>query len=165
MNAVAAFAWTPENVERLRVLAAEGLRAAQIAHRMGITELAVIGRCARLQIELGAKPPAKLKGRSRRDNSPIVEEGDPMFGVARPAREDAWRPIGDAIPVDLLERSDDACPWPIESTPHRQLCCGRTKPQKLPYCPEHTALAYEGGNPNRPAPVVKQFIRSASYHR
>jgi GcrA cell cycle regulator len=166
MNAVVASSWTPERIEQLRTLAAEGLRPSQIAHRMHITELAVVGRCARLNIALGVTPPSKPKGRPRRDASPIVEEGDPMFGVAPPAREDAWKPIGEAEPVALLDTASTSCMWPIgEYDPKQQLCCGRPKAAKLPYCAEHTALAYQGGRYHRPGSIVRQFIRAASYYR
>lgn len=165
MNAVVAFAWTPENVEQLRTLAAEGLRASQIAHRLNITELAVIGRCARLGIELGVKPPAKPKGRPRRDSSPIVEEGDPMFGVAPPAREDAWKPLEDHEPRTLGELNALSCSWPIGDWDVEHRFCGASKDADLPYCREHTALAYQNGRYHRPAAIVSQFIRSASFYR
>lgn len=164
MNALPALstAWTPERIDELREYAAQGLTAAQIAYRMKpFTELAIVGRCARLGIELGVKQPPKPKGRRVQVE---VEEGDPMFGVAPPAREDAWNPINGAEPVHLVDALNSQCTWPIGEG-STGMCCGRAKGEKLPYCPEHTALAYEGGRYRRPSAFVRQFIHSASRYR
>jgi hypothetical protein len=87
-----------------------------------------------------------------------------MFGIAAPAREDAWNPIGDAEPVAMIDALNAQCPWPIGEGV-TSMCCGRSKGEKLPYCPEHTALAYDGGRYRRPSAFVSQFIQAASRYR
>lgn len=150
--------WTQERIAELRALAGAGLRAAQIAYRLGVTELAVVGRCAREGIELGVAPPPKPRGRQRDVNQ--IEESDPLFGVAAPTRADAWLPIEQQEPVPLLVLRDHQCPWPIGEGV-TGLCCGRVKGADLPYCPEHTALAYEGGRYHRPRALASRFFHSA----
>ena len=165
MNAlpVLSTAWTAERIEELREFAALGLSAAQIAHRMKpFTELAIVGRCARLGIVLGVKPAPKPKG--RRQLQAEIEESDPLFGIAPPAREDAWLPIDGAEPVALIDASLLCCPWPIGDGV-TGMCCGRRKGETLPYCPEHTALAYEGGRYRRPGAIVSRFLHAASRYR
>ncbi len=155
--------WTPERIEELRAYAAQGLTAAQIAYRMKpITELAVIGRAARLNIELGVRPvKASPQRRSRGEPEPIAED-DPMYEAAPPAREDAWLPLNDREPVDLLKLKDDQCPWPIggNDTGGAIGCCGAPKGVGLPYCKDHTALAYQGGRYHRPRGETNQYVRS-----
>lgn len=163
MNALAAPTWTPERIEELRAYAAQGLNAAQIAFRMKpITELAIIGRAARLGIELGVKPASKQP--ARRGAVEADDTGDPMFGVEPPPRQDAWLPIDGAEPVALVDLGANQCPWPIcgddwEAPTHAH--CGRARPDGLPYCPEHTALAYQGGHYKRGGAMARAFINSA----
>jgi len=153
--------WTPERVDELRAYAAAGLTSAQIAHRMRpITELAIIGRATRLGIVIGVKPARTLSARAARKAED--EQSDPMFGAAPPAREDAWLPLPGATPVSLLDREEHQCPWPIggNDSDGAIACCGVTRPETLPYCRDHTAMAYVSGRYRRPRGEVAQYIRS-----
>lgn len=164
MNDIVPFTgWTPERIDELKGYAAEGLTAAQIAYRMKpITELAVIGRAARLGLTLGVKPVKASPQRRSRGASEQAEEDDPMFGAAPPAREDAWLPIGGREPVDLLDLTAEQCPWPIGDNHNggTTACCGAPKGAGLPYCKDHTAMAYQSGRYRRPRGEVNQYIRS-----
>lgn len=162
-TALASPTWTPERLAELRMYAAQGLTAGQIAHRMRpVTELAIIGRCAREGIELGAKPPPATRNRRRREAA-AIDEADPMFGVAPPPREDAWRPLAGREPILLVNTEPHHCTWPIgdsDDVAHWR-CCGASKGAGLPYCPEHTALAYEAGRYRRGGAIVRDFMRYA----
>lgn len=152
--------WTDARIEALRGYAAQGLSAAQIAYRMKpITELAIIGRAARLGIVLGVKPPAALR-RGRRAEP--LDEHDPMFGIAPPPREDAWRPLPDTDPKPFLDCPQRACMWPIGDLGVTVAHCAAPRPDGLPYCAAHTALAYQGGRYRRSSAFVRQFIAAAA---
>jgi len=56
------FDWTPAHVETLRKMAAEGHTALRIGQTLGATRNAVIGKCGRLKIKLGAPVPLLHSG-------------------------------------------------------------------------------------------------------
>ncbi|WP_237214174.1 GcrA family cell cycle regulator, partial [Falsiroseomonas oryziterrae] len=71
--------WTPEAIERLKALWAEGHSTAEIGRRMGISKNAVVGKAHRLS--LPARP------------SPIRREASGTT-VPRPAQPRPIRPAG-----------------------------------------------------------------------
>lgn len=161
--------WTPERDAELARLAGLGWSAERIAHHLKVTALAVHGRCTRKSIALGAEAnglakPLSVKQAARRDEIVAANAADPLFGIAPPPRADAWRPLPDApAPLPLVECSPAQCTWPIGDSDAVSdwLCCAADKPASLPYCAQHTALAYQGGRYHRPRVDTSIFFRSS----
>jgi len=147
--------WTPESIERLKALWAEGHSTAEIGRRMGISKNAVVGKAHRLS--LPARP------------SPIRREAV-SSAAARPAPARAMRPAGAppratlpvaAAPVATVAHvaapqprpavvrafprvsASRSCCWPIGEPGQSgfRFCAAEAIVSK-PYCPEHAAVAY-----------------------
>lgn len=112
--------WTPERVEILSRLWAEGLSARQIAEKLGggVTRNAVIGKAHRLNLQRGAPQPEYVP----EPPPPIIEE--PKFDP--PPDMKPWM-----------------CRWPTDDAGRHGLhICGKTVQPGRPYCAEHITAAY-----------------------
>lgn len=111
--------WTPERVERLTWLWAEGLSARQIADKLGgVTRNAVIGKSHRLNLQRGTPQPE-------------VEPPPPP----PPPIEHFIAPIPDM--------KSWMCRWPTDDPGRFGLhICGKTCQPGRPYCAEHLTVAY-----------------------
>ncbi len=111
--------WTPERVEALTRLWAEGLSARQIAQKLGgVTRNAVIGKAHRLNLQRGAAVPAPPP-----EPAPIVFEEPPVD-------------LGPDIKPWM-------CRWQTEEPGRQGLhICGKTAQPGRPYCAEHLTAAY-----------------------
>ena len=142
--------WTPERIDRMRALAAEGQSASKIAAELGgFTRNAVIGKAYRLGVELKARPgyaahePLPVKKAPKAPKAappaslppflaPVILPVDPEFGAV------------DAI----LGLRNSTCRWPIgePNDPGFRFCCA---PADLaggrPYCAAHANMAYGRG--------------------
>ena len=111
--------WTPERVEMLTRLWAEGLSARQIAAKLGgVTRNAVIGKAHRLNLQRGAPLP------------------EPQPEPAPPVREE---------PPPIL--SPDVKPWMCrwqtdDAGRHGLNICGKTVQPGRHYCAEHLTASY-----------------------
>ena len=111
--------WTPERVEMLTRLWAEGLSARQIAAKLGgVTRNAVIGKAHRLNLQRGAE-----------EVEPIPKPPPPVPEV----------PIFAPMP----EAKSWMCRWPLEDPGRFGLhICGKTSQPGRYYCAEHLTAAY-----------------------
>jgi len=111
--------WTPERVEVLTRLWAEGLSARQIAAKLGgVTRNAVIGKAHRLNLQRGAPVPEPPK-----IQEPVVREEPP---VALGPDVKSWM-----------------CRWPTDEPGRLGLhICGKTAQPGRPYCAEHLTASY-----------------------
>jgi len=108
--------WTPERVEQLGTLWAEGLSTAEIGRRLGLTKNAVVGKAHRLCL-----PPRP---------SPVK---------FRPAPEPEIKPT---VVIDL-PRANTGCLWPHGHPGEKNFhFCGGRQLLGKPYCAEHAAIAY-----------------------
>ncbi|WKL57760.1 GcrA family cell cycle regulator [Asticcacaulis sp. ZE23SCel15] len=152
--------WTDERVETLKKLWQEGHSASQIAKQLGgVTRNAVIGKVHRLGLSGRAAPSQPAR--------PLYKPAKPP----RAAAPEAARPQAQAAPVrrvepvvavrqaptlpivPLVEGPGTAtvltlgakmCKWPIGDPSSDEFTfCGRRADDGIPYCVEHSRVAYQ----------------------
>lgn len=147
--------WTPERVEKLRVLWAEGLSAAQIAVELGepvLSRNSIIskanrtpGFARRLNPTAGSGPVRVKKPRAipqpkakRVTLPPLPINGPVLTSDTKLLKSAAWLALPGTEPKTLTDIGADECRWPIGENP--TMFCGCAT-EKL-YCPAHAAIAY-----------------------
>jgi GcrA cell cycle regulator len=148
--------WTPEAIERLRALWAEGHSTAEIGRRMGITKNAVVGKAHRLN--LSARP-SPIRREATGEAKPAAPRAPkvaviaprmtlPVVAAAAPAPalvETRAAPAPAPVVVRSFPRLGAArsCCWPIgEPGTQGFRFCSAEASQGKPYCAEHAAVAY-----------------------
>lgn len=124
--------WTPEAIERLKALWAEGHSTMEIARRMGISKNAIVGKAHRLNLKSrpnpiirGGVPPAPRPPRTPRTPAPRRDEVAPApklmmrlpqprvaFGPPEPSEQQAERLAA--------ERGEGYGPRPVIGEPQRR---------------------------------------------
>lgn len=157
-------AWTPERIEALRKMRAEGGSASEIARRLGgVTRSAVIGKLHRLGISgthspnRPARTPPKLAlPKPKPEPTPAsflvvsTRKGGkrdipkaPLLPAQAAASRQPLEPFlrnGERVTIDQLARG--VCKWPIGDPADPSFCyCGRDAPTGRPYCKTHARLA------------------------
>jgi GcrA cell cycle regulator len=161
--------WSDDRVEQLKKLWEAGLSASQIAAELGnVTRNAVIGKVHRLGLSGRAKSPATAAPRQRKAARPTQQ----MMRVARPvsrgntalAQVFEVEVEADAVTFDnvvpmsqrrsLLELNEATCHWPVgdPSSPDFFFCGGKAL-SGLPYCAQHSRVAYQPANDRRRQPA------------
>lgn len=128
------FDWTPQAIQRLREMIAEGCTGQQVADDLGggLSRNAVIGKASRLGLTWPSKP-------VRAEPEPPPPEPEP-------------EPPPDG-PVHFLDRPPGRCIWPLWEHPARiGLVCGAvTERPGTAYCCEHHRLAWAAPRVRVPA--------------
>lgn len=154
--------WTVEIIEEMRLLAAAGSSARQIAETLGrgISRLAVIGKCRRAGILLCGSPLAGRQGKGRPKTAKPKKAPKPRghfnisFGkygnlLAASVPPTPVAPLPELLPDQIaaqavsfekFERSKH-CAWPVSDTPF--LFCGGGKMNDKPYCAQHHARSLQ----------------------
>ena len=152
--------WTSGRTELLKRCLHAGLSCRQIAHEIGVTRNAVIGKRNRLGLsrpkdvigrqleQRRAARLARLKTpgtwRSKRPRLNIFAQHERLmatFPSPQPTAEDI--PIYNGRGCTLLELSQGRCRWPITSPGAEDFCfCGNEPVKGLPYCLGHARIAY-----------------------
>jgi GcrA cell cycle regulator len=142
------YKWTPERVEKLKELCADGLKAYEIGDALGVSRSAVIGKCSRLGGHLLLVPrspagrtrkhtckPRKLGSRSRLADFLAGFEFNDI-----PLDED----IPPAQRKTLLELTQHTCRWPVgdPQTPGF-FFCGAEPLNSNVYCAHHYLVAHQ----------------------
>jgi GcrA cell cycle regulator len=161
-------AWTDDRVRQLKKLWEAGLSASQIADEFGeVTRNAVIGKLHRLGLtrdkkKKPAKPaPRVRKGyqRARGVNfkaAPIVHGNTALAAVHEvesyvepdPVVEDSVVPMRRGLSIQDL--NETTCRWPIGDPQHPDFFfCGNNPLQCLPYCADHSRIAYQPASERR----------------
>lgn len=155
--------WTPGRVDKLRVLWAEGLSAAQIAVALGepiLSRNSIISKANRTPgfarrmdptAERGPKrvkkprpiPMAKAK---RVTLPPLPINGPVLTSDTKLLKSAAWLALPGTEPKTLTDLDVNQCRWPIGENP--TLFCGCATEKT--YCDAHAKVAY------RPFPVAKK---------
>lgn len=136
--------WTEERVALLRKLWGEGKTAAEIAHALGdVTRNAVIGKAHRLKLSNRISPIQQNTKKS------VIRANDskPQARVRKPViREEDIKIEGRS----LAELKDKMCRWPIGDPKDDDfMFCGCLAVAGLPYCPDHSRLAYQAASRSR----------------
>jgi GcrA cell cycle regulator len=156
--------WTDERVELLKKLAlVDGMSGSLIAHRLGTSRNAVLGKLWRLGIGVGSNRPRKVV--IRRTGRPLglrrrlpkthqrSAPKKPMTAFQKLlADEPSTQPepfVCRPLPVipeheqkTLIDLDDNDCRFPTtERPPHK--FCGRERVRGLPYCKAHALVAYD----------------------
>lgn len=136
--------WTEERVALLRRLWGEGKTAAEIAHALGdVTRNAVIGKAHRLKLSNRISPI------QQNTKKPVARANDskPQTRVKKPTiREEDIKIEGRS----LSELKDKMCRWPIgDPKDDNFMFCGCLAVSGLPYCPDHSRIAYQAASRSR----------------
>jgi GcrA cell cycle regulator len=164
--------WTPERIEIVKTMWADGKSCSQIAMRLGgVTRNAVIGKVHRLGLS-GRATTSRMKSIRPRQRQvanaanalqkrPV--NGKPRFGSlggnmrsGYPTEIEPYVPPAEELVIPLAERrsiqtlTDCSCRWPIGDP---QLAdfhfCGKDKVPGMPYCEFHARRAFQPPQPRR----------------
>jgi GcrA cell cycle regulator len=163
--------WTPDRVETLKKLWADGLSASQIAARlgMGVTRNAVIGKVHRLNLAGRATQPRTAAPRAPREGRPNRPHAPSMPTAGANALKPMLRaePMSRPLPlpepkpmrlvdlskdgrITILHLSDKTCRWPIGDPGTEEFCfCGHGPRESSPYCEYHARIAYQPAQERR----------------
>ncbi|HEU0150739.1 MAG TPA: GcrA family cell cycle regulator [Bradyrhizobium sp.] len=161
--------WSDDRVEQLKKLWEAGLSASQIAAELGnVTRNAVIGKVHRLGLSGRAKSPATAAPRQRK----AVRPAQQMMRVARPVSrgntalahvfevEAETDPVtfDNVVPISqrrsLLELNEATCHWPVGDPSSADFFfCGGKALSGLPYCAQHSRVAYQPASDRRRQPA------------
>lgn len=133
-------AWTPDRVNLLTVLWAQGLSAAQIAKRLGggITRNSVIGKRIRMGLpERDSKSPRLTKAQAAKSLGKFSPQG---LVIDRSRERGA--PRGDWN-IRFIDRDGSMCAMFVGGESHETgLICGRSTFGDKPYCTDCCKIAY-----------------------
>ncbi len=137
--------WTDERIALLTRLWGEGKTAAEIASALGnVTRNAVIGKAHRLKLSNRVSPiQQNKKPLPTPANMPGKMDRRPVESVASVLAEQ-----GKGIKLTDLE--SHMCRWPFGDPRDENFgFCGASKMSGVPYCEEHTKVAYQAASRNR----------------
>ena len=146
--------WTDDRVAILKKLWGEGKTAAEIANELGgVTRNAVIGKAHRLKLSNRVSPIQQNKKPAPAAPKPVVAKK-----VTPPVAKDENRET-----VSLLELGPRMCRWPIGDPREKNFgFCGDHAISGLPYCTEHSKVAYQAATRNRILKAEEEKNASAS---
>src|SRR5262245_6612495 len=161
--------WTPERVETLRRLWAEGVSSGLIAEELGSTRNMIVGKVNRLGLAkrptaVGIKGPQRMKGQGTRKKDRAERKARKVVKLRTRLWEAtdlelmALPPDSSADAVPFLERRSFQCAWPLwtDSTPQSErTCCGSGSIPESPYCLRHARMAYAAPGSRRPVQFFK----------
>jgi GcrA cell cycle regulator len=156
--------WSAERISDLTRLWREGLTAAEIGRRLGVSKSAVVGKAHRLRLDPRPSPIKRIVHRSSLKlhpwalpATPNVKRPTPPNGASAP---DAVRdPLNPRAAVRRAKREDYAgrglskatCAWPIGDPREAEFrSCDRRAIRGKPYCAAHCATAYVIARPKAP---------------
>ena len=129
--------WTPEKIERLERLWAEGWTTARIGEDLGVGKNAVVGKAHRLGLP---KRPSPIQRRN--------EEAEPR----KPAP-----PRKRVRGVSIYDLGPGMCRWPFGDPGDDDFhFCGKKAAPGRPYCLEHCQVAYLNGKSGRDEGPARQ---------
>lgn len=138
--------WTPEQLEKLKGLANDGLSSVDIARIMQMSRSKICGQLYRLGINLKVKatPPRVIKTASRRTDKPKHERKKVSKATVEGLRDvltrpDEPKPIG---PIAMVPDHHDFCRW-VHGDPRSKTWryCGH-KTNGGQYCEHHHNRSY-----------------------
>jgi GcrA cell cycle regulator len=148
--------WTDERVALLKKMWCEGKTAAEIAKELGdVTRNAVIGKAHRLRLSNRVSP---IQQNNKKPAPKLPEEKPVSRRAPLPAREI------NVLGVSMAELSSSMCRWPIGDPREENFhFCGLESVAGLPYCPDHSRIAYQAATRNRVL-QAEDFERAPAHH-
>jgi GcrA cell cycle regulator len=148
--------WTTERVDLLRSCVSAGLSCGQIAHEIGVSRNAVIGKINRLGLSRGrraAAPRTRTRAGVRRPQVLTQRLALRALFASEPVADD----VVSTEPCSLLNLAPCKCRWPITAGSTAEFTfCGNITVDGMSYCAGHARMAY------RPSP---QRARVVSFSR
>lgn len=145
--------WTDDRVATLKKLWGEGKTAAEIAKQLGgVTRNAVIGKAHRLKLSNRLSPIQQNK----KPKAQVTTKA--TFKPAAPANTSEKKPsraeklLEDDVKggISLLDLKAGQCRWPQGDPRDGEFgFCGCSAIAGLPYCAEHSKVAYQAATRNR----------------
>ena len=133
------FAWTTENVEKLKAGVLDGKSASIIGAELGITRSAVLGKCWRLKMRVMRKPVEKKDATIRRRTK--VRLNPHRVRVMKfPEVIEVFIPAAATIiPLNksLMELGHNDCRYPYGDEPRQMTFCGHITIFGSSYCAGH----------------------------
>lgn len=139
--------WTDDRVSTLKKLWGEGKTAAEIAKELGgVTRNAVIGKAHRLKLSNRVSPIQQNK----KVAPPKPQNQNTQSPAAQP-RKRAKEYVDDGRErIPLADLQAGACRWPMGDPRESNFgFCGCEALPSLPYCLEHSQVAYQPATRNR----------------
>lgn len=157
--------WSDDRLESLKKLWEAGLSASQIAGELNITRNAVIGKVHRLGLGGRAKSPSSAAPRPRKARPARVAESNaspkPRSTLAELldvdlepdlAAFDTVVPMSQRLSLSQLD--DTNCHWPVGDPQSPDFFfCGGLSLTGLPYCAQHSRVAYQPAADRRRSPA------------
>ena len=129
--------WTMERIALLKDRICAGFSCGQIAHELGVSRNAVIGKTNRLGLskQAGLRKNARPRTVSRQ---PILRA---LWAESQPSLVEV--PGASANARSLLELQQWHCRWPVGDPSSENFgFCGNMRIAGLPYCAAHARIAY-----------------------
>ncbi len=139
--------WTDDRVATLKKLWGEGKTAAEIAKELGgVTRNAVIGKAHRLKLSNRVSPIQQNK----KVTPPKPQNQNAQAAPVQP-RKRAKEYVDDGRErIPLTDLQAGACRWPMGDPRESNFgFCGCKALPALPYCLEHSQVAYQPATRNR----------------
>jgi GcrA cell cycle regulator len=147
--------WTPDRVEKLKSLFADGLSFYQIASELALTRSAIMGKAHRLGLQRAVHP--RLGGRFPRKDSRIKNPGAQNRSrisriVDGPVVNPQGNPPGDPADQDIPKRQRktiftvgrEHCKFGVGDPREKGFFfCGAIRQFPLPYCAAHARVCFQ----------------------
>ena len=151
-------AWPAAQIEKMRVMVADGFSASQISGALGISKNAIIGKVHRLGLQLKG---VSSWSSANRERSQATRRAKPVYvaqNAIANARKRARKPLGEAgaiiaFPADespstariWTERLAGQCDYPVSGERADTFSCCAPVQFGSHYCPSHHELCYYEG--------------------
>jgi GcrA cell cycle regulator len=157
----ASLTWTDERIALLKNHFLAGLSCREIAADIGVSRNAVIGKLTRLNLTRGNSNRDERRAERKSSDRPHGRNASPrqqyamlalIYGESESSIDN--EPIDESNRCSLLELGENKCRWPISNPGAEDFCfCGNASPERQPYCPPHSRLAYRPNSRQRIARV------------
>lgn len=134
--------WTDERITLLKKLWVEGKTAAEIAKELGgVTRNAVIGKAHRLKLSNRVSP-------IQQNKKPVVKQA-PVVSTEKKIQRIIEQDTG-REGISLFDLAPRGCRWPLGDPREEKFgFCGSESVPGLPYCPDHSKVAYQAAGRSR----------------